>query len=152
MALTKEKIGKISTTLARIVQLKRKLLDREMKPLGFSRSDWQVLLWLNQLGECTQQNLIKLTEMNPAQLVRILESLEEKKIIERTKIKNDRRFLFINLLPTGEEIINGHVKSIIEKAENILFQGISNVEKEKFQEILHKIKENLKKEIYGHGN
>jgi len=61
----------IGFQLAKILKLKRRFIDIEMKELGLSRTGWQVLFWLTILAPCSQKELLKNLDIDAGHLARV---------------------------------------------------------------------------------
>ncbi len=136
--------------ISQLTKLKRQLVDQQMQPLNLSRTQWQVLAWLNILGTpCTQQGLLKALDLDRAQLARVLEYFDEKKIIKRTALPDDRRSLSITLTPSGKTLLK-KVEYLMEQESDIMLKGITQKEKELFDSLLHKMTENILSSLKDH--
>lgn len=129
--------------LAKIAKLKRRLIDVEMKEIDFSRTQWQVLLWLKILGPCLQKELLKNLEIDAAHVARILEEFEKKQYIIRTQVAGNRRALFIKMTKFSEEKLVPHLEMAIEKERTILNKGLNLDEKNILKLLLQKLEKNL---------
>src|SRR5579871_2149620 len=111
--------------IAQLTKLKRQLVDHKMQSLNLSRTQWQVLACLNILGTpCTQQDLLKTLDLDRAQLARVLEHLDEKKIISRSALPADRRSLTIILTSSGQALLK-KVEHLMKKESDIILKGIT---------------------------
>ena len=74
-----------------VARLMRTALDRRMKPLGLTRSQWWVLNHLFFHQGISQSDLAKILDIERATLGRLLDRLEAKQWIYRQPDKHDRR-------------------------------------------------------------
>ena len=74
-----------------VARLMRTALDRRMKPLGLTRSQWWVLNHLFFHQGISQSDLAKILDIERATLGRLLDRLEAKQWIYRQSDKSDRR-------------------------------------------------------------
>ena len=133
--------------IANITKLKRHLMDREMKDLSLSRTQWQTLAWISILQTpCTQQALLKALELDRAQLARVLEQLDKKEIITRAQLPKDRRSLEINLTKKGEDLLI-KVNDIMHNEAVVMSKGLSAADKKLLDIILDKMTSNLMTEL-----
>lgn len=133
--------------IAKILKLKRRFIDTQMKPFGLSRTEWQVMFCLSHLGTCSQKDLLRTLDIDGGHLARTLEQLEEKKYIKRVPLKNDRRCLSIEVTEYCQKNLMSHIKSIHEKEEQTLLNGISVEDKPYLMQMLHKLENNLELEL-----
>lgn len=133
----------VSEQLAKVIRLKRQLIDIHIKETGLSRTQWQTLYWLNKSGSCTQQELLKNLEIDAAHLARILDKLEQKEYITRTPIKDDRRCLFIQMTAYTKNNLIPKILAAVDKEEFILLDNINDRDKIHLIELLSKLELNL---------
>lgn len=126
-----------------VIKLIRRLVDEEMKALGISRTGWQVLFRLRQLGPCTQKELVRVMDIDAGQLARVLEEFEEKDYIVRRPHKNDRRCLAIEMTEKGRAYLMPHVERSIAKEEAVLGKNFTETEKQLLSNLLTKLEKNL---------
>src|SRR5574338_913240 len=69
----------------------RKAFDRMAVGLGVTRAQWKVLFKLTRKPGLRQVELADLLELEPIPLCRIVDRLEEAKLVERTRDPEDRR-------------------------------------------------------------
>lgn len=138
--------------IAHLTRLKRQLMDLYLSEFGLSRTQWQVLIWLQILGNPSyQQDILKNIDIDAAHLTRVLEQLEDNKYITRTRVENNRRLLAINTTPKGKKIIAA-VENIIEKETKIIFTGFSADEKKQFNSLLNRIEQNVLHALFQDNN
>src|SRR3982751_2598455 len=86
----------------------RKRFEQRAKCLGLTRSQWQTLAYLSNNEGIHQGGLAEILEIEPITLVRILDKLEERGLIERRQHPTDRRiwqlFLRGEALPLLEQM------------------------------------------------
>lgn len=71
---------------------------------GLSLNEAMVLCALQEYGrEMTSTAIAKKTEMSPSHTSKVIRTLEEKKLINRSLSKEDKRLMFFNLTPPGLE-------------------------------------------------
>lgn len=101
---------------------------RTMTPLDLRPAQYSVLVIINQNSGLSQISLAGALGIERARLVRLLDQLEERKLVERRPSANDRRSHAMHLTPDGEralaasrELIADHRKTCVEE-----FGGQSN--------------------------
>ncbi|HHU35714.1 MAG TPA: MarR family transcriptional regulator [Treponema sp.] len=60
-------------------------------------------------------------ELSPSRLSRVLDTLQEKKLITRTISKEDRRNISVSLTERGTEVVNKYKTSGIELPKELMF-------------------------------
>lgn len=138
---------KVGFQMLKILKLTRQFIDIEMKELQVSRIGWQVLFWMNILGQCSQKELLSNLEVDAGYLARVLEEFENKGYIVRTPVKGNRRSLLVQMTEYGQDYLMPRVLATIEKESEVLFKGISNKNKMLFIQLLEQLETNMKQEI-----
>jgi MarR family transcriptional regulator for hemolysin len=91
--------------LARITRRLRQAVDGELRAFGLTEATWRPLAYLGRLGEgIRQKELAQALGIEGPSLVRLLDGLERRGIIERREDEADRRARGIYLTPTGREL------------------------------------------------
>ncbi len=86
--------------LHEVARLLRKRFEQHAKCCGLTRTHWQTLAYLATNEGIHQAGLAEILEIEPITLMRILDKLEERNLIERRPHATDRR---IRLLYLREE-------------------------------------------------
>lgn len=133
--------------LARILWLKRRFIDNEMKKLSLSRSQWQTLHWLNMISPCSQKELLNYMDVDKAQMARILDEFEKNGYITRTRIPEDRRSLFIELTSLSKDQLIPQLEKTFKCENKILLRGLNSLDQEKLLTLLEKIEKNIEFEL-----
>lgn len=74
-----------------VAQLLRKHFEQRAGHLGLTRSQWQAIAYLSDNEGINQAGLAEMLEIEPITLVRILDRLAERGLIERRRHPTDRR-------------------------------------------------------------
>ena len=80
-----------------VARLLRKRFEQRARDLGLTRSQWQTLAYLNRNEGIHQSGLADILEIEPITLVRILDRLEERGLVERRRHPTDRRIWLLYL-------------------------------------------------------
>jgi len=125
-----------------VSRLRRTAFDQYMKPLGITRSQWWVLIYLARHDGMIQSDLANLLELGKAALGSLIDRLEATGLVRRGGDEADRRAKRVYLSPAGAQLIKEmHVRSN-EMSERIL-EGLSEQEREELTELLKRVKRNL---------
>ena len=88
-----------------VARLLRKRFEQRARGLGLTRAQWQVLLYLALHEGIHQGGLADLLEMEPITLVRILDKLEARGLIERRRHATDRRIWLLFLQEAARPLL-----------------------------------------------
>ena len=84
----------------------RQVLDTEFQSTGLTDATWRPLFHLDLLGDGTRQkDLAAAVGIEGPSLVRLLDTLVAKRLIERLEDATDRRAKLLRLTPEGREIV-----------------------------------------------
>ena len=105
-----EKSGVVSGSsfgfrVARIARRLRQAVDGELGAYGLTEATWRPLAYVGRLGDgVRQKELAAALGIEGPSLVRLLDSLERRGLIERREHEGDRRVRGIYLTPPGREL------------------------------------------------
>ena len=127
-----------------VSRLRRTVIDKALKPLGITRSQWWVLsnLSRNSSHEMMQTELAKVLDIGKVALGGLLDRLEASGYIERRADPVDRRAKRIVMTRTGEEVLQ-KMQERGRKLNDETLIGISADEVEIAEDILHRMKKRL---------
>ncbi len=95
----------LAELLGHVPKVWRALLDKRLKPYGFSQATWQVLLKLRRAGQpLLQAELAARIGIEPASLVRLLDVLQQDGWITREPDPDDRRAKRVWLTAKAEQV------------------------------------------------
>jgi MarR family transcriptional regulator for hemolysin len=92
-------------------------------------------------GKVTQKNLAEAMGKDKSMILRLVNSLENKKLIGRMECLDDRRKSYLILTKNGEKVLDQYLEIetvLIEKLKH----GLSNSEKDRLHKIICRIKTN----------
>jgi len=91
--------------LARITRRLRQAVDTELRTYGLTEATWRPLAYLGHLGDgVRQKELAQALGIEGPSLVRLLDGLERRGLIERREDESDRRARGIYLTPAGRDL------------------------------------------------
>jgi MarR family transcriptional regulator for hemolysin len=91
--------------VGRIARRLRSAVDGELRAIGLTEATWRPLVHLRRLGDgVRQKELATALSIEGPSLVRLLDSLERRGLIERREDENDRRARGIYLTRPGREL------------------------------------------------
>jgi MarR family transcriptional regulator for hemolysin len=118
-------IHDIEYLICHVNSLWRRFLNSKIKNLGISGTEKRVLFCVARNPGMTQVQIAKLLELEPQNLVRILDRLSEEEWIEKKANPGDRRVKCVSVTAKAEVII-AKIKSIGSNAKAEILAGIHN--------------------------
>jgi MarR family transcriptional regulator, transcriptional regulator for hemolysin len=137
--LTQPTLGFVLHDVARLL---RKRFEQRARDLGLTRSQWQTLAYLSQNEGIHQGGLADILEIEPITLVRILDKLETRGLVERRQHAADRRIWLLYLTPAAHPVLT-EIRGIGEVTRGEALTGISDQERAQLLNILLIMKANL---------
>jgi DNA-binding MarR family transcriptional regulator len=119
-------------------------LDAELADLGISWAQWKVLICIHFGDKPTSANLCRILEMDTGSMTRMLDRLEEKKLIQRNRCVQDRRVIYISLTDAGKAMVPEMLDAVV-KVMNYLLVDFSAEEVTLFKSMLRRILANAAK-------
>ena len=128
--------------LGRLSRWWRGQIDERLKPLGLTQARWIVLVNLRRGGEgMLQKDLARFVGVEGPTLVRVLDYLERKKLIERRADASDRRAKSVHLTDQGHESLR-QIDSIANELRARLLDGIDDRELQTCLSVFERIRGN----------
>lgn len=122
-------------------QLSREL-DRHMVDLGLTDAQWKPMLLLQQ-GACTTAgDIARATNLDAGAVTRLLNRLESKGLVRRSRSQQDRRVINLELSEAGRHVAD-QIPAIICEIANRLLQGFSEQEFQLLRSLLDRASHNL---------
>ncbi|MBZ9656213.1 MarR family winged helix-turn-helix transcriptional regulator [Phyllobacterium lublinensis] len=125
-----------------VARLLRKRFEQRAKCLGLTRSQWQTLAYLANNEGIHQAGLADILEIEPITLVRILDKLEERGLVERRRHPTDRRIWLLFLREETRSLL-ASMRVIGEATRGEALAGISAEDREFLTRTLTLMKTNL---------
>src|ERR1700754_4371673 len=91
--------------LHEVARLLKRRFERKAKVLGLTRAQWQTLVYLNVHEGIHQGKLADILEIESITLVRILDKLEARGLLERRRHPTDRRIWQLYLRDEARPLI-----------------------------------------------
>ncbi len=115
------------------------LIDRKMKQLNLSRTQWKTMVRFNFLPTpYTQQQLLKSIDIDRAHLTRTLDQLEQRNLLTRTRSPHDKRACHLSLTAEGKKLLK-QIEKILQNESNVLIKGLSKNEKPLLDKLIRKV-------------
>jgi DNA-binding MarR family transcriptional regulator len=118
--------------------------DRALAPIGLTARQALILLSCD-LGEAkTSAELAELYGLEASSITRLVDRLEKKRLIERSRSSSDRRKTMLSLTPRGKATLQRAVK-IAGPIAIDTWKGVSEKERKTLAAIIHKVLDNVKR-------
>jgi len=132
----------VSTLFHEISLMVARLFNRQVKEMGLTRTQWQVLYLLYMQGEQTQTNIADTLMMAKPPLGKVVERLEDGGWIKRRDDGKDRRAKLVSLTPKIQPMLNS-LESLVDDIGGIATRGMSKQEAVQFYKLLKMAHANL---------
>jgi MarR family transcriptional regulator, transcriptional regulator for hemolysin len=123
-------------------RLLRKRFEKRAKDFGLTRSQWQAIAYLSKNEGIHQGGLAELLEIEPITLVRILDKLAERGLIERRQHPTDRRTWLLFLKDAAHPLLTT-MQQIGEATRAEALVGVSDGDRDRLLHTLTQMKSNL---------
>ncbi|MCC7198502.1 MAG: MarR family transcriptional regulator [Gammaproteobacteria bacterium] len=122
----------------------RRALDIELASFGdVSSAQWLVLMILSHHDDVMAANLAKRLNYDPGSMTRLLDRLQDKGLIQRTRLDDDRRCIRIELTEAGRTLAPQLPTAAIS-AINKSLTGFTAEEHQLLNSLLRRMIDNLK--------
>ena len=125
-----------------VARLQRKRFDQRARNAGLTRSQWQTIACLSKNEGINQAGLAELLEIEPITVVRTLDRLAERGLIERRQHPTDRRIWRLFLKEAARPLIET-MQRIGEATRAETLEGVSEAERTQLVQSLIRMKSNL---------
>jgi DNA-binding MarR family transcriptional regulator len=132
----------IGMMLAQVSRLMRRSFDERAKGIGVTRPQWQVLSLLYLREGINQGGLAEILEVEPISLGRMIDRLQEAKLVERRPDPADRRAWRLFLTEKGTELLD-QLRPLARETYEIALEGIDSEELDKVFDVLRRMRSNL---------
>ena len=131
-----------------VARLLRKRFEQNARGSGLTRSQWQVLAYLERNQGIHQGGLADLLDVEPITLTRIVDKLEALDLLERFPHPSDRRVRLLRLTPAAhDKLIQMHKLGETTRAEALA--GLSEADQRQLLATLQTLKTNLADALEG---
>jgi DNA-binding MarR family transcriptional regulator len=117
--------------------------DRALAPIGLTAKQGLILLSCDLEEAGTAAELASLYGLEASSITRLVDRLEKKRLIERTRSRSDRRKSILSLTPKGKAALQRAVK-IAGPLAIATWKGVSEEERKTLAAIVAKVLSNLK--------
>lgn len=123
-----------------------KLIGEQMKEFELTAAQWHpiALIGLNQAN--TPAELARIIEVDTGAMTRMLDRLEAKEFLYRTRCEQDRRVIKLHLTEKGNRVTNKLVPAVGD-VMNVVLKGLSHEEFTLLQKLLMRMLLNIRPDI-----
>ncbi|WP_283193976.1 MarR family transcriptional regulator [Rhizobium sp. AN80A] len=125
-----------------VARLLRKRFEQRAKCLGLTSSQWQALAYLSNNEGIHQGGLAEMLEIEPITLVRILDKLAERGLIERRQHPTDRRIWLLYMREEAHPLL-AEMRGLGDVTRGEALEDVAAEEREQLFQILSQMKTNL---------
>jgi MarR family transcriptional regulator for hemolysin len=127
-----------------VARLRRTVVDKALKPLGVTRSQWWVLMNMNSFckEELMQTELAAVMDIGKVALGGMLDRLEANGYIQRVVDPHDRRARLLSLTEKGAALIV-HIEHRYSALNRIMLRGFDMADIASMEKLLLQLKERL---------
>jgi MarR family transcriptional regulator for hemolysin len=136
----------IEYLICHIAMLWRRVLNAKTKSLGIYGTERRVLICIARNPGLNQIQIANLLELEPQNLLRSLDKLEQLNWIKKRADTNDRRIKCLFITEESKKIVS-QLKSIKKKIKPQILSGLNEEKTQQLLQYLTLIRENLFKEL-----
>lgn len=127
-----------------VSRLRKKMVDKELQPLGITRSQWWALVNIARHGSggIAQTDLAKSMSVGKVSLGGVIDRLEAANLLERRPDPNDRRAKKVVLTRKGQSLLK-KMQDIAVKINAKIMKGVTKEQNAILDEALKIMKKNL---------
>mgnify|MGYP002626887835 CR=1 FL=1 len=119
-------------------------IDRQLASLGLSNGQGGVISVLGRYGSLTQNELARFRQVTPATISIMLDRMERDGLVSRFTAKDNSRANNVRLTQKGEALYT-ELDSLMAGEPALVFEGLTQEEKDLAADIFRKITENDQK-------
>lgn len=128
----------IGFLLGRTALVKDRILDTHLQDFGVTAAQFKVLIIVSQYGVDTPAELCRFLSLDSGSMTRMLDRLEQKGLIARSRCPQDRRQVRLELTADGD-VLAGQLPQIGASAMNELVGVLAPDELKTLEKILTKV-------------
>ncbi len=130
--------------LAEVVRLQLRVYNARFRATGLHQSQVAALIHLDRVEELSQTDLAARLGMQKAAAGTLIDGLEGKGLVERTRGREDRRVQLVSITDDGRRVVD-EVDRMAESLGTALRRGVTREERTQLVSILQRLRENLRR-------
>ncbi|MBW8753726.1 MAG: MarR family transcriptional regulator [Sphingomonadales bacterium] len=139
MAISTDDAIRFGFLLHDVSRMRRVVIDRALKPLGITRSQWWVLCNLSRRDGMTQTALAADLELTKVAIGGLLERMETAKLVQRRFDESDARIRRVYLTRAGHRLVRD-IRAQVEQIELEILGPNSEADIQTTVQSLHRMK------------
>ena len=129
--------------LAEVVRLQLRVYNGRFRATGLNQSQVAALIHLDRTEELSQTDLARRLGMRKAAAGTLIEGLEGKGLVERSRGRHDRRVQLVSISEAGRKVVD-EVDHMAEQLGTEYRNGISREERAQLIAIIQRLRANLR--------
>lgn len=129
--------------LVEVARLQLRVYNGRFRATGLNQSQVAALVHLDRIEALSQTDLAERLGMKKAAAGTLIDGLEGKGLVERTRSQGDRRRQLVSITDAGRRVVL-EVDTMSETLGTELRQGITRDERTQLVSILERLRENLR--------
>lgn len=125
-----------------VSRLRRIVVDRALKPLGITRSQWWVLAFLSRRDGMTQTALAADLDLTKVAVGGLIDRMETGGFVERRADERDARARRVYLTRAGQKLVST-IRESVDTVETEILTTVTEEELDEAARVLRAIKERL---------
>ena len=125
-----------------VSRLRRVCFDRELAPLGITRSQWWVLSFIARSNGLPQTQLAHELEVGKVALVSLVDKLQAAALVDRVPDKDDRRVKRVFLTDKARKLLD-EITPVSKAFNDRILAGLRQEDLDTTARTLFKMKQNL---------
>ena len=127
-----------------VSRLRRTVVDKALRPMGVTRSQWWVLANLSRHNGqgMMQTELAKVMDVGKVTLGGLIDRLEAAGLVKRQPDPSDRRAKRVVMTPKGTKLL-ADIQTIATKVNDQILNGIARNDISRAETVLYKMKQQL---------
>ena len=129
--------------LAEVARLQVRIYNRHFRVTGLNQSQVSALVHLDRVEALSQTDLAGRLGIQKAATGTLIDGLEGKGLVERTRSSTDRRLQLVSITDAGRKVV-GEIDRMAEDLGNKYRRGITRSERSQLVSTLQRLRENLR--------
>ncbi|MDE2596621.1 MAG: MarR family transcriptional regulator [Sphingomonadales bacterium] len=125
-----------------VSRLRRIVVDRALKPLGITRSQWWVLAFLSRRDGMTQTALAADLDLSKVAVGGLIDRMESAGFVERRSDERDARARRVFLTRAGQKLVTT-IRESVDAVETDILATVSEEDLDEAARVLRAIKDRL---------
>ena len=125
-----------------VSRLRRIVVDRALKPLGITRSQWWVLAFLSRRDGMTQSALAADLDLTKVAVGGLIDRMETAGFVERRADERDARARRVFLTRSGQKLV-ATIRESVDAVESDIMLTVSEAELDEATRVLRQVKARL---------